>query len=193
MPPKAKITKEMILNSAFSILQKEGADRITARNISEHLNCSTQPVLYYFATVEDIKKAVYKKADDYHSNYIMNMEKDYGNPMLAIGMNYITFAIKEKNLFRFLFQTNEFSGNSMPDLLNQEELAPLLSVFQQTLNVSSEETKELFSTLFIFVHGYASLFANNSMVYDETQLINALTNVFNSTVSSLKGGKHEKN
>ena len=103
MPPKAKITKEMIVDAAFEIVRKEGADKITARSVSEFLNCSTQPVLYYFSSIEDIKKAVYSKADEYHSNYIMGMEIDYGNPMLTIGMNYIKFAIKEKELFRFLF------------------------------------------------------------------------------------------
>ena len=74
MPPKAKITKEMIEDTAFEIVRKEGADKVTARSISEQLSCSTQPVLYYFSTVEEIKKAVYKKADEYHTAYLMNLE-----------------------------------------------------------------------------------------------------------------------
>ena len=171
MPPKAKITKEMIVDVAFGIIQKEGIEKVTARSISEQLECSTQPVLYYFATVEDIKKAVYEKADEYHTNYIMNMENDYGNPMLAIGMNYIHFAIEERNLFRFLFQSNEFSGASMLDLVNLGELLPLFTVLKQELDVSVEKAKEIFSTLFIFVHGYASLYANNTMIYDEANVI----------------------
>lgn len=158
---------------------------------SEQLNCSTQPVLYYFSTVEDIKKAVYEKADTYHTNYIMNLENDYGNPLLTIGMNYIKFAIEERNLFCFIFQSNEFSGTNLFDLLNAEELSPLLMVLQQQLELSQDLTKEIFSTLFIFVHGYASLFANNQMFYDEEQLINALTKVFYGAVSTAKGERHE--
>ena len=101
---KAKITKEMIVDTAFEIVRKEGADKVTARSISEQLNCSTQPVLYYFSTVEDIKKAVYIKADEYHSAYLLDVGMTCENPMLAIGINYIKFAIEERNLFRFLFQ-----------------------------------------------------------------------------------------
>lgn len=183
----------MIINAAFDIIQRDGVDKVTARSISEQLNCSTQPVLYYFATIEDIKKDVYEKADEYHSNYIMNMENDYGNPMLAIGMNYINFAIKEKNLFRFLFQSNEFSGASMLDLLNSGELLPLLTVLQQELDVSVEEAKEIFSTLFIFVHGYASLYANNTMIYDETEVISALEKIFYGAICVAKGENDEKN
>ncbi len=186
MPPKAKISKEMIVEAAFHIAQQEGADKITARSISEKLNCSTQPVLYHFSTVEDIKKLVYKKADAYHTAYIMNTDTDYGNPMLTIGMNYIRFAIKETHLFRLLFQSDEFSGVGMLDLLETEELLPLLTVLQNELGMSPEDAKHVFSTLFIFVHGYASLYANNTMIYDEPNVMAALKSVFYGAVYATK-------
>lgn len=186
MPPKPKITKDMIIDAAFSIVQEDGIDKLTVRSISEHLNCSTQPVLYYFSTVEDIKRAVYDKADEYHTDCIMNMENDYGNPMLSIGMNYIKFAATERNLFCFLFQSGVFSGTSLLDLIDAEELLPLLIVLQQ-LNVALDLAKEIFSIIFVFVHGYASLFANNQMVYEEEQIINVLTKVFYGAVSTVKG------
>ncbi len=193
MPPKAKITKEMIVDVAFTIIRKDELDKVTARSISEQLNCSTQPVLYHYATVEDIKKEAYAKADAYHSSYIVNMENHYGNPMLAIGMNYIKFAIEERNLFRFLFQSNEFSGKSMMDLIDSEELMPVLTVLQQQLNVSVEEAKRVFRTLFIFVHGYASLYANNTMSYDEENVVSELQMLFNGTIYAVKCRKEENN
>ncbi len=190
MPPKPKITKQMILDAAFKIIRNEGVDKVTARNISELLGCSTQPVLYYFATVDEIKKEAYNMADEYHSNYIMNMEKDYGNPMLTIGMNYIQFAKEESNLFHFLFQTNEFSGESIISLVNSEENLPVLGVLQKELNTTLEEAKNIFSTLFIFVHGYASLYANNNMDYDEETVASALRRVFIGAVCTANQGKN---
>lgn len=178
MPPKVKITKEMIVDAAFNIVRTEGENKITARRLSEQLKCSTQPILYHFASIDEIKKQVYQKVDEYHASYIMNLESCVENPMLAIGINYIRFAIKESHLFRFLFQSNEFSGANMLDLIDAEELRPIISVFQQEMNVSVSEAKEIFSTLFIFVHGYASLYANNSMVYDEKILMTTLTKIF---------------
>ena len=192
MPPRAKITKEMIVDTAFCIVQEEGIDKVTARRISEKLNCSTQPVLYHFATIEEIKDNVYKKADEYHTGYIMNMEQDYGNPMLAIGVNYIRFAMEERNLFRFLFQSNEFSGFGIMDLVESEEIGLLLEVLKQELDMPMEQVKKVFSTLFIFVHGYASLYANNTMVYDENVVLEALDNVFLGAVCALKGAQDEK-
>ncbi len=189
MPPKAKITKEMIVDTAFHIARAEGADKITARKISEQLHCSTQPVLYYFATVEEIKQAVYEKADQYHTDFLMNMEKDYGNPLLSMGMNYIRFSIEERNLFRLLFQSNEFSGRAIWDLTQQENVEPIVAAFRQEMelsgeqpDISQEQVTEIFSTLFIFVHGYASMYANNDLVYDEAELQRKLEKAFMAAV-----------
>lgn len=190
MPPKARISKEMILEEAFQIARTEGADRITARRISERLKCSTQPVLYYFSAVEEIKAAVYQQADDYHTRFLMNREHDHGkNPMLSLGMNYIRFAVEERNLFHLLFQSNEFSGTGLTELVQSETLEPVLQILQQETGVTKENAKEIFTTLFVFVHGYASLFANNEMTYDGKLLEASLAKVFSGAVYAEKGTK----
>lgn len=51
MPPKVKITKEMIIDAAFEIARSEGAENINARTVSKKLGCSTQPVMYHFKTI----------------------------------------------------------------------------------------------------------------------------------------------
>ena len=102
MPPKPKITKEMIIDTAFEIARKTGAEYISARTVSKELHCSTQPVMYHFATIEKLKKAAYTKADAYHTNFLMQLDHPQG-VMLGIGYNYIRFAVEEPHLFRFLF------------------------------------------------------------------------------------------
>ena len=67
VPPRAKITKEMIIAAAFEVARETGAENINARTVSKKLNCSTQPVMYHFATIEELKKAAYEKLDWYHT------------------------------------------------------------------------------------------------------------------------------
>ena len=167
MPAKAKVTKEMIVDAAFAIARESGAESINARTVSERLHCSTQPVMYHFATIEDLKRTVYAKADSYHSEYLMNLKSPQKGVMLGIGMNYIRFAIEEPHLFRFLFQSDYFSGAALPELIDADELTPVLSAMQEALKMSMEQTKRVFLTIFLFAHGYASIIANNSMKYDE--------------------------
>ena len=172
MPAKAKVTKEMIVDAAFAVAREMGAENINARTVSERLNCSTQPVMYHFSTIEELKRTVYAKADIYHSEYLMNMKKPPKGAALGIGMNYIRFAIEEPHLFRFLFQSDYFSGNTLLELIDAEELSPVLSAMQRSLGVDMERTKNIFLTVFLFAHGYASIIANNSLKYDE-ELINS--------------------
>ena len=72
MPPKAKITKEMVMEAAFDIARTEGAEQINARSVSQKLGCSTQPIMYHFSKIEDLKRTTYEKTDKFHSEYLMN-------------------------------------------------------------------------------------------------------------------------
>ena len=182
MPAKAKVTKEMIVDAAFAVARETGAERINARTVSERLHCSTQPVLYHFATIEALKRTVYAKADLYHSEYLMNISKPSVSAALGIGMNYIRFAIEEPHLFRFLFQSDYFSGSTLLELINAAELAPVLSAMQGALGVDREQTKKVFLTIFLFAHGYASIIANNSLQYDEELIHSHLEQAYRGAV-----------
>ena len=65
MPPKVKVTKEMVLNAAFEITRAEGIEAVNAKNVAAYLKCSTQPVMYNFATIEEQKLAVLDQAFEY--------------------------------------------------------------------------------------------------------------------------------
>lgn len=186
MPPKAKITKNMVIDAAFEVARKTGAENINARTVSEKLNCSTQPVMYHFATIDELKKAAYKKADSYHTQYLMNILQTQENGMLGIGLNYIRFAVEEPNLFRFIFQSGFAVGNSLLEMINSEGLAPVLSVMQEAMRMSLEQTKEVFVTLAMFVHGYASIIANNSLEYDEKTVAADLERAYRGAVLAEK-------
>lgn len=186
MPPKTKITRDMIIDAAFEIARREGAENINARAISGKLRCSTQPVMYHFKKIEEIKKAAYHKTDEFHSAYITDIRSDH--PMKEIGIRYIRFAVEEKNLFRFLFQSNEFRGKSISELINAEEMQPMIAILSQAVEVSTEQATAIFRSLFLLIHGYSSMFANNELAYDEETITSDLDLIFNGVVYALKGG-----
>ena len=192
MPPKAKITKEMVVDAAFEIARKTGAENINARTVSNELNCSTQPVMYHFETIEALKRAAYKKTDKYHTEYLMNVPETQEDLMLGIGLNYIRFAVEEPNLFRFLFQSGFTVQHSFLEMTNSEELIPVLSVMQKAMNINIAQTKEVFITLALFVHGYASIIVNNSLEYDETLITTHLERVYTGAILALQEEKNEK-
>ncbi|MBR4831100.1 MAG: TetR/AcrR family transcriptional regulator [Butyrivibrio sp.] len=177
MPPKAKVTKEMVAEASFEVIRENGHENLNARTIAEHLGCSTQPVLYYFKTVDEIREAAYGIAAKFHDSFIMPGEKTK-NPMLDMGMNYIRFGFEEKNLFRYLFQSDKFGGMDVTTLMGNPGLSDVLGVIAKEIGCDIEEARDMFLTFFSVAHGLASLLANNSLEYDEKQCEKMLVNVF---------------
>ena len=186
MPPKVKVTKQMVADAAFELIRESGHENLSARAIAERLGCSTQPVLYGFKTVDEIRQAAYEIADGYHTSYIMpgGTERD---PMLALGLNYVRFGYAEKNLFRFLFQTNQFGGMDVDALLDDPNLSGVLEVMAKGLGCGTAGARELFLSFFCAAHGMASLLANNAMAFDEAQCAGMLAQVFYGMIASRKG------
>lgn len=186
MPPKAKITRDMVIAAAFEVARKTGAENINARTVSKKLNCSTQPVMYHFATIEELKRAAYEKSNVFHTEYLMNIPEMQEDVMLGIGLNYIRFAVEEPHLFRFLFQSGFAVENSFMEMINSEELTPVISAMQKEMNMNTEQTKEVFITLALFVHGYASIIVNNSLEYDENLISTHLKRVYAGAVLAIQ-------
>lgn len=185
MPPKPRITREMILQAAFAIAREAGIGAVNARSVSARLGCSTQPVLYCFAGMEELRREVYRMADEMHSQYLMRLAPEQ-DPMIGLGLNYIRFAREERELFRLLFQSDGFGGRGVSELLEMEELAPVLGILAQEAGLSMEQSRRAFLMLLMLVHGWASMLANNTMEYDEEQIVPTLEMAFMGMVGMMK-------
>ncbi len=181
MPPKARFTKDMVAEAAFEVARIRGVENVNAQTVSQRLGCSTQPVMYHFARIEDMKRAAYEKADRFHTEYLMHIDPRQG-VMLSIGLNYIRFAVEEPHLFRFLFQSGFAVEHSVPQMIDSPELEPVLSAMQEAMGLNRERTKVVFLTLAMFAHGYASIIANNGLEFDEDTVKTHLANAFRGAI-----------
>lgn len=188
MPPRAKITKEMVIDAAFRVARSLGVENVNARTVAQRLGCSTQPVMYHFAKIEDMKQAAYEKAGWFHTEYLMN-NNPQEDVMLRIGLNYVRFAVEEPNLFRFLFQSGFAAENSLLEMVDSDEVKPVISAMQEAMKFDVKQTKEVFITLAMFVHGYASIIANNALEYDESVVTLHLKHVYRGAILALQEEK----
>jgi hypothetical protein len=193
VPPKTRITKDMIINAAIEIAKQSGYESINARTVSEQLHCSTQPVMYHFSTIDAMKRAAYAKVDHLHSEYMMTTMPGQ-DPILGIGLNYIRFAVEEPQLFRFLFQSGYAEENSLLEMIESEELVPVLAAMQEGSGLRMEKTKQIFLTVALFAHGYASIIANNGLEYDEKLVAEHLERTWNGAclAAAQEENEHEK-
>lgn len=185
MPPKPRISKDMVVDAALEVVRLSGADSVNARTVAEKLGCSTQPVMYHFATVEELKREAYERLDWLHTEYLMNQQEDE-DPLLGIGLNYLRFAVREPCWFRFLFQSGYARERNVMQMIESEELRPVLEAMQAGIGIGMEQTKEIFVTLALFVHGYASIIANNGLEYDEILAAAQLERVFDGAMMAVQ-------
>ena len=52
--PKQKITQEMILDAAFTLLRTQGHEAVNARSIATQAGCSVQPIYSCYANMSEL-------------------------------------------------------------------------------------------------------------------------------------------
>lgn len=192
MPPKAKITREMVINAAFEIARTNGANEISARTVAEKLGTSTQPVMYHFATIAELKRATYDKANAFHTEYIISFDMENSDIMHEIGRKYIQFAAEEKHLFRFLFQSDFIAENNITGIIDTERAAPIVGLMSKAMGLDIQKTKQVFLLISMFAHGYASMLANNTLEYDEKVIMEHLELAYKGAFSTVKEEIYEE-
>ena len=192
MPPKTRIPEEEILRAAVEVIRQQGYEHVNARTVSARLHCSTQPVMYRFPTIDSLKRAAYARADRLHGEYLMEIPPGQ-DPILGIGLNYIRFAMEEPRLFRFLFQSGYAEEHNLLEMVDSEGLVPILAAMREGAGLSMQKTRNVFITVALFAHGYASILANNHLEFDEKMIAEQLERTWNGAVLAAQQEEDDEN
>lgn len=178
LPTTTKITKEMILNTAFEIAREKGFENISNRELAKKMNCSIRPIYYQFKNVEELNKELYKKIERYFYEFLIdNMIKDV--PLYKqIGINYIKFAIAENNLFKFLFMTETKDEPSAFITTGEKGFEEVVKAIKISTKLSDKDIKSFHIKMWIFAHGIATLSATKSVKFTDEQIQDLLSQEF---------------
>ena len=170
MARKESITKTMLLDAAFQLVKDEGIESLTARKLAAKAGCSTQPIFRTYKNMDDVTEEVFAKAMGFYNEYYKNYKKGGGVPFVDLGMAYIAFAQKEKNLFKLLFVSEKRFGHSLYEILNGE-LQFVGHEINKAKNMGCKNPSSLFMQMWIFIHGAAcmSLTGDYDLGEDETK------------------------
>jgi AcrR family transcriptional regulator len=159
MPPKTRFSRDDIVEAAFSVVRKHGWTGLSARSIAQELNSSTQPIYSHIKSIKNLKEEVVKKA--YELLFSYGTTKRTGDPWLDVGVGYVLFAKKEKQLFRCLFDEEHLPLVKKYSAQSFAAISETLSDYPPFQELSKEERHKIRSIGFIFAHGLAVL-ANSS-------------------------------
>ena len=177
MPPKAKVTKQDIINKALALVREHGEEALNARSIAGALECSTQPIFSNFATMDALRQAVIDEARKLLDNYI---SKDvasgiYPTPYKASGMAYIRFAKEEKELFKILFMRTRKNEEYTEDIALFNRMTDFV---QQNTGLEGETTSLFHLEMWAYVHGIATMFATDFLSLDWELVSKMITDAY---------------
>ncbi len=176
MPPKAKVTKNEIIQTAVALIRENGSDALNARALAAKLGISTQPIFSNYASMEALKEDVISAAGAlYQSFAIQDLQSGNYPAYKASGMAYIRFAREETELFKLLFMRDR-CGEQITQ--NSEDLKPILRLIQANTGLNEQEASLFHLEMWITVHGIATMIATSYLELDMETISRILTDCY---------------
>lgn len=188
MPPKVKITKEDIVQTALTLIRENGEAALNARAIAAALNCSTQPVFSNFATMEELQKAATAAAYECYLGFLEREAASGDYPHYkAFGMAYIRFAKEERELFKLLFMCDRRGSALVPTPDFEASVAMIMAAN----GIEKERAERMHLEMWACVHGIATMIATSFFEPEWGVISDMLTDVYQGIRSRHKGEEGE--
>lgn len=189
MPPKQKITEEILLSHAFQIAKEQGIDAVTSRSVAKSVGCSIQPVFSHFPTMEELRQATFRYASEKLMEEILQYQNE---PDFMARTNYwfLNLARNEPNLFELLYLSNSYSTGSLWDVMMEwESNKRMVSAMADKYGISEKECKDIFLRGFFFLYGIATMIATNRMDISNEEAFDMMTRTTQEMVKGLNTDK----
>ena len=189
MPPKAKFSREEIIEAALDIVREESVDALTSRSLGTKLGSSARPIFTVFRNMEEVQQAVTEAAKTLYGQYVQKGLSE--TPAFkGVGTQYILFAVNEPKLFQLLFMTEQ---KQVPDLsgvlpLIDDSYEQILSSIQRDYGITEAFAKKLYHHLWIYTHGIATLCATKMCRFTGDKINGMITEVFRSLLKMMRAG-----
>lgn len=160
MPPRAKFSKEEIIDAALKIVRTDGLENLTARALGQMLGSSACPIFTVFKNMDEVQQGVMEAIRHIYKGYI---EKGLSESLAfkGVGTQYILFAINEPKLFQILFMSEQPQKPCLSNVLPliDESYNSILASITAGYGIKGENAERMYKHLWIYTHGIATLCA----------------------------------
>ncbi|MBD5636659.1 MAG: TetR/AcrR family transcriptional regulator [Clostridia bacterium] len=187
MPPKAKFTREEIIDAAFEMVRRDGFEILTARSLGAKLKSSARPIFTVFKSMEEVQAEVMKRAKRLYEKY-----EDEGmsgaNAFKGSGTGYIRFASDEPKLFQLLFMKEKSDVPSPEKVLEQidDYNEKILETVEKQYGLNREAAARVYLHLWLYSHGIAVAIATKICTFTQEQIDRMLAEVGAGIIGKIK-------
>lgn len=179
MPSSPKILKETILETAYSILIRDGYGSINIKNLAKELGCSTQPISRQFGSMEGLRDALldyclvkFAKAFTIKSEHVADI-------VLGVAQGYIDLAYDFPNVYKYLYMSEQ-DGEKMSNMAHSQRAAhygKVIEMLELEYEITTEKAFDFMRNMEYYVHGIASYIATEYIKDDKEDVMKRIESV----------------
>ena len=177
MPPKEKVSKARIEDTAFEMTREYGFSEVTARKLADRLGCSTQPIFRSYENMDELRTDLFYMSIEFFLGKML-AARNRNPAYMGLALSYVEFAKSERNLFELIASVDDFGTQTVGEFLKSDEGAKILGKITGDTKVSKDRKQELFTMFWMFVHGMATLIAGNRVQLSDREVKSYITKAY---------------
>lgn len=141
--------KQYIIDKSIDFIKEKGIDKLSVRELSSYIGCSTQPLFRLFENMDVYKKNLKKKLNNeftaFSEKYI-----NKNNYLLTMSYAYVLYAKKENSMFKALFLSD--LSDKRISKIDKKEVDYVINEYR----ISKERAEAALRDVGIYTHGLAT-------------------------------------
>ncbi len=184
MTRKATISREMILEAALKILIRDGYAAVNVKTIAKELGCSTQPVVWHFENMEGLRAALSEYAREYAARKAVSDGRNKIESFEFLGRSYVKMALKEPNLFKFLYLGESPMGKpyDLKGIARDKKNKEMISKIAEQTGLNEEQVIRFVRNTLIYSHGIATMVATGVFKGTEKEMMEMINDAADSFI-----------
>ena len=164
MSRKAIFEKEYIIDKSVDFIKEKGIDKLSVRELSSYIGCSTQPLFRLFDNMDVYKKNLKKKLS---MDYSIFSERyiNKNNYLLTMSYAYALYAKKENSMFKALF-LSDLSDRKI-SRIDKKDVDLVINEYR----ISKERAIAALRDVYIYTHGLATELCLKNIKLSDKELL----------------------
>ena len=182
MARKTTISREVILEAALKMLIRDGYASVNVKTLAAEIGCSTQPIVWHFENMDGLRRALSEYAIEYAAKKAESKKDNKLESFEFLGRSYVKMALKEPNLFKFLYLGESPMGRpyNLKNVGRGKHKEMIYMIAEQT-GLNEDQVIRFVRDTIIYSHGIATMLATGVLKGTEKEmmtLINKAANAF---------------
>ena len=192
MPPKAKYTREEIIEIAFQMARENGIESVVARELGKKMGTSSSPIFTAFKNMEELQMAVRDRAMQEFESFIKDA-LNYTPAFKYVGVKMIQFSTQEPKLFQILYMKEHEESQKFEDLVYElgDTVEVCIEVMQRDYALTREEADLVFKQVWMHTFSICVLAANRVCHFTPEEISEMLSLEFQGILMLIKSGRFQ--